>query len=225
MFLSSPSSSHFPSSPPRHVSLPPSSSCLSLLVTFPPSPSSSPHRLPFLPPLIAFPSRGSSFVLGFTVPGSCCSPHHSLCWCYAGITGLVLGIDLLVAFVFALCWSCFVRLHVLALGVVRGVGTQLLIYVQLGFLGLRMRCPFTDRVGWLVGCLVMCHCHHCRSSDGGGSPPLLSSLAFPTNDRQGYLVEWFPALRSSGLIFIGICRSSSSCVTCYVVSLVRRGRK
>ena len=158
--LSSHSSSHFPPSPPCHVSLLSSSLCLPLLVAFPifsslscfspvlfivPSPSHhvsplslivifpsstflscfslpSPHRLPFLPLLIAFPSWGSSFVSGFAVLGLCCSPHHSLHWHYTGIAGLVPGINLLIAFVFALCWSCFIRLHVLALGIVQGVG-------------------------------------------------------------------------------------------------------
>ena len=163
-------------SPSHHV--PP----LALIVMFPSSTFlscfsfPSPHFLPFLPLLVAFPSWGSLFMSGFTAPGLCCSPHRSLCWHYAGIAGLVPGINLLIAFVFALCWSCFVHLHVLALGIVQGVGTQLLTCVWLGFLGLRIHCPFTGRVGWLVGCLVMHHHHHCCSSDGGGSPPPSLSL-------------------------------------------------
>ena len=105
-------------------------------------------------------------------------------------------------FVFALCWSCFIRLHALALGVVRGVGTQLLACVWLGFPGLRIRCPLTGRVGWLV---TGRH-HHCRSSDGGRfPPPSLLSLAFPTKDGWGYLVVWFPALCSAGIVVIGVC--------------------
>jgi len=213
-------------SPSRHV-LP-----LTLVVVFPSSaflscfPLPPPRRLPLLPLLVAFPCRGSSFVSGFAGLGSCCSPRRSLRWRYAGVAGLFPGIDLLVAFAFALCWSCFVRPHALALGAVRGVGTQLLTCVRLGFPGSKIRCPFTGKVGCLFVCLITGRRHHCRSSDGGGSPPpSLSSLAFPTNNGRGYLVVWFQALRSTGVVFVGVCRRSlSSCVARYVVSLVRRRR-
>jgi len=201
-------------SPSRHISP------LALIVVFPssaflscfplPPPRRLPHRLPLLPLLIAFPCRGSLFMSGFAGPGSCCSPRRSLCWHYAGVAGLFPGIDLLITFAFALCWSCFICPHALALGAVRGVGAQLLTCVRLGFPGSRICCPFTGRVGCLFVCLITGRRHHCRSSDGGGSPPSLSSLAFPTNNGRGYLVVWFQALRSAGVVFVGVCHHSLS---------------
>lgn len=65
-------------------------------------------------------------------------------------------------------------------------------------------CAAHSQAEW-VGWLGTGRHHHGCSSDGGGSPLPLPSLAFPTKDGRGYLIVWFSALRSAGIVFVGVC--------------------